>query len=360
MLAPMPDSSQALPAHVVTIRPELETTISRLLDDAGMACAETAAAVAALVAALADYREEGRSLFPRVLVCDDLPTVLKVLQGSGFLQVGSGPRSVEIAEQALKRCAPLATGGWAIAFARVEGEFRYGVFREPQPLLALDLRSTMLTLQSADPVKALVISQIAPNTVEVLVPGQAPLEVDLSASTRDIHDDRRTVAALAGWLVEDIDDGRTREAALSLWTTLLTNSLREAHGALVAVIRAGEDLPVVLSEDGVVVPDAPRLVELIEQHGNLNSAQTLSDVLAFEPLFAGMLSSDGIVVLNTVGDLVAFNCFVHLDSEERSRLGGARRRAFAALTRLVDDGVLRGAYFRSSDGGSKAYQGEEV
>lgn len=101
--------------HVLTFRAALHGSVSRVLDACDMACINTADAIVALVVALSDYREEGRQLYLRVLVCDDLPQVLRIVQGSSLLAIGCGkrkrlhgrPRSQEVRAIGERRM-----GGW--------------------------------------------------------------------------------------------------------------------------------------------------------------------------------------------------------------------------------------------------------
>ena len=132
---------------MVTFRAELKTAISDLLADSDMTCSETEEALISLIVALADYREEDIALFPQVLICDDLPEVLRVVQGSAPIRIGDGNRSPETMLRALKKCAPLAVGGWAIWVERCEPGFTFGVFREHAVPTAVGLRSTLQDLE---------------------------------------------------------------------------------------------------------------------------------------------------------------------------------------------------------------------
>lgn len=343
-------------AQVLTFRTELHASVSGVLEACQMPCADTANAIVGLVVALADYREEGRQLFPQVLICDDLPRVLKIVQGSSFVIMGRGPRGEATAAQALKLCAPLANGGWAVGINRLEDVFEFGVFREPPVPTAVDLRSTVMDLSAGD-ARVVLISQVAPSTVEIVSSGHQHLEIHLSADAQDVTPTHETLDVLPAWLVEAIEDEHLREAGRTYWSTLLAESLRMAHGTLLAIVHARSEVPSELTVDGIQVRGAPNLIEMLIHHERVRTADSLSALLAFRPLFSGMLASDGITVLSTASDLLAFNCFLKIDSAEGA-IGGARSRAFLALSHLVDEGRLRGVFIRSSDGRSKIYESE--
>ena len=164
----------------------MKRAISDLLLDASMTCPQTEEALLALVVRLADYREEGISLYPRILIVDDLAGSLPILGGSSAIALGSGPRGPDTMEQCLKKCAPLTEGGWAIWVERTGGDFRYGVFREPMVPVAIDLRETVSSLRKDD-ATAVFVGQVAQSTVEILSPGIEPIVIHLSAATRASH-----------------------------------------------------------------------------------------------------------------------------------------------------------------------------
>jgi hypothetical protein len=84
--------------------------------------------------------------------------------------------------------------------------------------------------------------------------------------------------------------------------------------------------------------------------------------VAYGNLLQGMLATDGITVLRTDGAILAYNAFVRLQQDEagpaRAAVGGARKRAHFVLRRLVDEGSLVAAFFRSADGPSEFYGGK--
>ena len=357
----LPCSNVLSVPEAVTFRAEMKRAISDLLSDACMPCSETEEALLALVVRLADYREEGIPLYPRILIVDDLASALPILGGSSAISLGSGPRGPDTMEQCLKKCAPLTEGGWAIWVERTESDFRYGVFREPLVPVAIDLRETIRSLRKDD-ARAVFVGQVAPSTVEILSPGIDPIVIHLSAARREqltsAHDEERR---LAEWFVEEVADERSRESALSYATTVFHTLLRQCHGTLIAVVRAGESLCEALAADAILLDDRDDLAVMVERQAAERTSDALDELLCHTNLLGGMLRSDGAVILDTRGRVVGFNCFVRVDTAGISPsdlTGGARRRAFTTLCSLVDAGELRGVFLRSSDGQSQAYESD--
>jgi hypothetical protein len=342
---------------VVTFRAGLKTPIGDLLTDADMVCPETEESLVALVTALADYREEGRSLFPRVLICDDLDKVLRNVQGSNPILIGTGSRGTDTVLRALKKCAPLADNSWAIWIDRKPDHFDYGVFREPAPT-ALDLRQTLIDTPPGEGLRALLVAQFGPRVVELIPAGKPGLRIHLSGSREDQVSAGDFIQRVVDWSCSDLTDENSRYSYVSFCSTVLRDILRKGHGALIAVAPHDQKLLVGASEDAVVLDPPIDVATLVKAHAEAQTSSALTELLGSASLIAGMLGSDGITVFDTAGRILAFNWFIQTDVTKltpRDQIGGARHRAFSALKGLVDAGQLCGAFIRSSDGAEQAH-----
>ena len=148
--------------EAVTFRAEMKRAISDLLSDACMPCSETEEALLALVVRLADYREEGIPLYPRILIVDDLASALPILGGSSAISLGSGPRGPDTMEQCLKKCAPLTEGGWAIWSSEQRVISATESFASPW-FQSLSISATIRSLHKDD-ASAVFVGQVAPST----------------------------------------------------------------------------------------------------------------------------------------------------------------------------------------------------
>jgi hypothetical protein len=347
-----------VPAKVVTLRSELKTSISDFLGDAKMACAETEEALISLVVALADYREEERPLFPRIIICDDLDTVLRNIQGSGPIEIGHGAREPSTIQRALKKCAPLTNKGWAIWIHRQPDAFRYGVFREPMPT-ALDIRTTLHDTTPSDTLRTVLIAQFAAGTIELVSTGRPGIRIHLSGQREDDIPAEDTLPTVVAWAASDLEDERYRASFSSFLTTVLQDLLRKGHGTLVAVVPHDSKQWKRNAKDAVILAEPIDLAGQLSQLNDDPSSLAYFELASSLELVAGMLSSDGITILDTRGRVLGFNWFIQTDTRSLSpgeRLGGARHRAFSALRGLVDKEQARGCYIRSSDGGDRAYE----
>ncbi|OBG44544.1 hypothetical protein A5670_10445 [Mycolicibacterium fortuitum] len=244
-------------------------------------------------------------MFPRILICDDLDTVLRNVQGSGPVQIGSAVREPGTISRALKKCAPLTAGAWAIWVERQPGAFRYGVFREPLPT-ALDIRATLLDTPASDALRAILIAQFAAGTIEMVSPGRRGMRIHLSGQRDDELSTEDTQQKVADWSATGISDERIMASYRTFAATALQDLLRKGHGTLIAVVPCGKKAWRRNATDAVHL-DEP--IDLAWQLGKL--ADDATSLALFElstsiELVAGMLSSDGITVFDTCGRVLAF------------------------------------------------------
>jgi len=323
-----------------------------------MTCPETEEGLLELVVALSDYTEEGQALFPELVICDDLPITLGLLQCSDALRIGSGLRKPETIALALKRCAPLARTGWIVYLLRQPENIEYGVFRTSPSPTALDIRDTVLSLgREEEKPNILIASQLADKVVEIVGAKSGILHIHLSATPDDAAPPHDAVDGLIVAACADVE-ATEKEQVESYLRTTLSNALRQSHGALIGVLKAGIDGKAV-STDGIHFEQPISLTHLVKEHENLRSDQTLGSLIAYAGLLTGMLATDGMVLVDSNARLVGYNLFVQSNPEGKQQgelvMGGARRRAFKALQECVRGEKLTACFIRSSDGMSECF-----
>lgn len=346
-------------AKAVSFRSQLKGTLSDFLNQEEMQCPQTEEGLLELVVALSHYTEEGYTLFPQVILCDDLSATLRLLQCSDPLHIGAGPREPQTMTQALKRCAPLARGGWVVYLHRFEDRLEYGVFRGPASPTALDIRDTVQALtEETESLHIILASQLADKAVELVGARSGVLHLYLSATPDDAPSPRDALDHLVTACCDGLSPDEMEQVQSFLRTTL-SDALRHCHGTLVGVLAAGQDAAEV-SPDGVILRKPIVLATLVKQHEIQRSDQSLAALTSYGNLLAGMLASDGIVLLDSECKLVGYNLFVRDDEQNTSPpsqvVGGARRRAYMKLRQLIDRGILQACFIRSSDGGTEFYK----
>ncbi|HEX8536103.1 MAG TPA: hypothetical protein VF664_01470 [Cystobacter sp.] len=335
---------------VLSFRHLLSEAISSFLSEAGLGSAQVGEPISELLVTLSRYREEGEPLFPVAFLGDDLDGMMRVLNGKDPVAVGTGPRSRETVQRALKQCAPLGQGRWwSLYLLLVPEGFRYGIFRtEPSPLVETPLERMRRAGDGAS--RMVGVLQLAENVVELRALGGLTRHVFLSGARAENLLPTVAMDELALGLTADVREparGLTRD----FYRRVLFEAMQSSHGTLVAVLPKGSTgLP--LFVDGVLLGEPIDMVARVMRHHEAPEVESASAVSAMAQLLRGMMATDGITVLRSDGFILGYNVFVrHPEtlSREAARVGGARRRTYEVLCGWVGR-ELTTAFFRSQDG----------
>lgn len=335
--------------EVLSFRHLLTRAILDFLSAEGASSEPFAHDVAEIVVALSRYREEGAALFPAVFFCEDLPVLLGRLGGRDPVRVGRGPCAPTTALRALKQCAPLGRGSWAIFLARVDGDYEYGVFRADDFVLGESPMSRLRGLR--DPTLGILgIVQIAENVLEVRGCNGAGRLVHLSGARTDVPPATMLLLELVEAITRDVPPA-LRPEAKTFFRRVLIDAMRSTHGSLIAVLPDG---PRALDpfRDGLLLDTPLDLAARVADWQRERSGDARSAVQGVAQLLAGMLSADGITLLASDGSVVGYNVFLHPGPDAAAvggTMGGARERTFRALSAEVGR-TLVAAFVRSQDG----------
>jgi hypothetical protein len=287
---------------------------------------------------------------PSVFVCNSIVRLVRSGGAGEYVPLAYDIDTLGTASKALKFAAPLCTGAWNIYVERVGDGQRcnFGVFcgsSDPSSLTVDEV--TLSEFDEKFPV--VKISQSVTNKVEVRTSKGDAIEFRFNDEVDDNElDGHLAIGKLALAAVSAVLD--ENPTFIGFMERVLATAIRDSHGTLIAVV-AG---------DSVVVPDsltdAVLLTEPIDLLGRYRlheeeekTAISVGRLQAAAELLRGFVNSDGITVLNAAGKVLAYRAFIRSAEPASPAAGGARTRAFAALSGLVGSG-LDAALFRSQDG----------
>lgn len=321
---------KSLKEHVV------ESISSVLWSENFPSCDDTPHGVLALVDEIASYHEEGKELFPHILLTTDLTELLKSLPFIQKIMLKGDNLSVKGFQSALKLCAPLAVDGWII-FIELnvsDKNIKYGLLSselsETSPSLHRQLLGD-LSPENAD-LPFIYISNIGQRTV--LIEGvKNRIAVSLSLKTiEEISCD--SVNLLAENVAMKIKT-EIRDTIIFYFEKLFNTSLKECHGTLIGVVDDEQTSIAFLKdklEDGIYLDEPIDFALLVENSEHEKSREASSMVRIYSSIVHNMLNFDGITVLSSGGKVIAYHCFVK-QGDNQEDLGGARSRAFEAMIR---------------------------
>ena len=301
-----------------------------------------------LVNLVADYYEEGKHLYPEVIVTNDL-------DGLAFLS----PRKVLIKEEkltvkefqhALKLCAPLAVDGWVIFIEVGKEQVRIGVMTTEKTETTLSLsRQTKNDDSLPDEATFAHIRCIGQKVVEVVgKKGGIHIYLNLDEE-KDLTDNK--VESLAKVIVSGCQED-DREKLSIYFEKVIDNALKAGHGNLIGVV---EDTPekkekaLNLLEDGIHLQKEIDLAALIKEAETEKSNVSSVTLRAYTSLMTAMLNHDGITLMTDTGKILGYHLFIKSDQKDEKVMGGARSRAYEAMRKLG----LKACFYKSQDGNMK-------
>lgn len=341
---------KSLKEHVV------ESISSVLWIEKFPSCELTPYGILALVDEIASYHEEGKELFPHILLTTDLTELLKSLPFIQKIVVKEYELSVEGFHAALKLCAPLAVDGWII-FIDLDVSAKIIKFG----LLSSELSETSPSLHRQ------LLEDLAPENVDlpfiyisnigqktVLIEGvKNKVAVSMSLKTiKDISSD--SVNLLANNVAKNTKP-EIRDTIIFYFEKLLNTSLKECHGTLIGIVEddtSSLDFLKNTLEDGIYLDEPIDFALLIENSEHEKSREASSMVRIYSSIVHNMLNFDGITVLSTGGKVIAYHCFVK-QVDTQGATGGARSRAFEAM--IISNAFVCCLY-KSQDGNEKVWR----
>jgi hypothetical protein len=304
------------------------------------------AALVELIFLISRYQEEGVKLHPKVYLTSDIDTALKMLPGQASMKIGESTCFHEAVKSSLKKCAPLANNDWCIYVSQNDTtkNVGFGIFRGDINPTAVNIDSIILTDDL--PFKTIKIHQIATDNVEVRSSEGSILNIALNHTHSDSNNPLKQLSQLVSQLVSQVE--KNKEQVFNYLSRLLNESINKSHGCLIAISKTSE-VPTSLVSDGTCLPnpiDFQKLVGL-----SLSAEKEAGNLISMGQLLGGMLNSDGIVIFDKNGQLLAFNCFIPLPERQNgvNSIGGARTRAYDALYDLLGT-ELAAIFMKSQDG----------
>lgn len=291
---------------------------------------------------LAHYREEGVSLFPKVYITNDKNTLTAMLPDGEVLKIGSSTPDVSGIKSAVKKCAPLAMGGWLIYVEASEDCLEYGMFKGSGNPISVLVDDVLMT--ESEDFFVVKVSQVADECVEVRSNRGRQHFIFLNHRKEDSPPPLQYLNQLINSITEKTPVD-VREPIVSFLSRLFHTALRESHGCIIAVTNMAS-APKFLSGDGVILEDPIDFTSLIVKLKKEIIEPSYLDSKG--SLLKGMLNSDGIILFDNKGRLIGYNCFVKI-SNKNNVIGGARKRAFDSIKSKIGRG-LSAVFMQSQDG----------
>ena len=306
---------------------------------------------------LSDYHEEGRALFPEVLITNNRE-FLKTIAHKEISIEEKVPISVEAFNKVIKLCAPLATNSWII-FIEVKARIlNYGIvsaeISETTPSMYHQTVGKFMV--EYDDTKIAYIRNIRQKTVE-LSGFKKKLQVILTLDAP-----KKITSNEVYILSEEITfscDIKYKNNICSFFEKIIDDALKNGHGNLIGVV---EDSSVTIErlkkeiggKGGVYLPtalDFEEYVTLAEETKDVPSSINLKN---FASVFKTMLNHDGITIVSDKGRVIGYHILIPDYTTSTDIIeGGTRSKAFKSMQNC---GYFKFCFFKSQDGNIKTWK----
>ncbi|MBI1390955.1 MAG: hypothetical protein GC154_21195 [bacterium] len=335
----------------ITFRSHLSGSVNDFCQNSKLKLLRNPATLANLIIRVANHYEEGSRLFPCVYLTDNIEEMLNMIPGAESLKIGYVKKDSDWITCSLKKCSPLAKGGWLIYISETSERIDYGLFiRSGKPTSMLVDDGIMTQNEDANIVK---VSQVANNCIEIKSNNGGSHFIFLDHQKDDIPPPLKNLDDLVEAITSKVKNN-FRENVIRYLKRILHESLIESHGCIIVVTHMNR-VPKALSNDGIVFEEPIDFVELFENFDKGIISQSEIENKCF--LISGMLNSDGIILFDNKARILGYNIFVNTN-KEASATGGARRRAFDSLKNSKNIG-LSAVFMQSHDGWSEFSGGNQ-
>jgi len=295
-----------------------------------------------------NYTEEGRSFRPKIIFTNNIETLVKQIDKSYMIPMFDDENASNFNNR-LKPIIALASSDWCVYIDIKENKISYGLIKVLNSIKDKDLFSLIETNESlkekdkfscimmqCDSFYVMTLTSIKGNKLTT------NFSLDPNKKVNDIND-----------INEFVDDSfsklRTTSKKLNdiktMYSHIIKRVISEINGTICVVVDK-DYVDNGLFDDGIWLKTPISFSKLF------TSAKSYSEekLQAFVQLFIGMLSADGITIVDNLGRIRAYNIFIELNNKRTNNIvGGARKRTVYTIMNSKRPHIM-GVYFQSHDG----------
>lgn len=280
---------------------------------------------------ISDYQEEGKTLFPEVLITNNLELLRSIPDYK--VSIGKSASSVDAFKKIIKSCAPLCSSEWVIYIEVKDGILTYGLtcaeLTETTPSL---FKQTVGEMRLEIPkCNVAYIRNIGTKLVQMMGLKDSML---VSLSLSDVNEvSANELSKLARNICHDLT--QRQELATNFIEKILSDGFKEGHGNLIGVVKNNSDAIKNLIENFPEGNYLPEPIDLVALLNALEADKTASNSVALRQhahIIKAMCNNDGISIFTSDGKLIAYHVINNKDfipgEVKRTITGGARTQAF--------------------------------
>lgn len=321
----------------------------------------------ALISVLTVYEEEEIKIFPKLVIGNGIYKTLSMfLTNSHIIRISEENCEAGSFEKKIKALIPFCNTGWHVFIdvCNEDDTIYYGIVRTYTGISGFDLQKQIFE-GITEPLKLLFIETLDKSSL-IIQGVAANLLVDFKLyDDPSIKADNINIEQMCEDITNDISIQKKQENVNKVFSKFFKMAQKKIHGTILLVVDVNnriENIPDAIS-DGNWLNEKDYLdisesaIKVLSEHTNPSDIEKHYSLTG---LFMAMMNIDGITIINTKGQIIAYNVFLK-HSSAQGISGGARRRTALSLKSLNSDLFkIKGVYFQSQDGNAHYERVDDV
>jgi len=298
---------------------------------------------------LLDYREEGSHTKPKLIFTDNIDSITKTIPKAYKIPVFVD-EDASMFNSRLKPLIAIAKKEWCIYIENRDNKFIYGICKTLNSLkeksLLTQIQESTYLRDRADKINCIVARSINDFEMELFSTSGDKIRINTTLNTNTSSNNDETVSEFTKACFSRL---RTTQKKLgevqTMFKNIFTRVIDDLHGAMCVVVdKDYKDNG--FFEDGIWLETPISFSKLFTQSKSYSEEK----LQAFATLLINMLNFDGITVVDTTGQVLAYNVFVESNIKRtKNVIGGARKRAAYTIINSRRKHIV-GLYFQSHEG----------
>ena len=298
---------------------------------------------------LLDYREEGTHTKPKIIFTNNIDGIIKAIPKAYKLQIFVDD-DASMFRSRLKPLIAIAKKEWCIYIENKDNKFVYGICKTFNSLkeksLLTEISESEILRDKADKIHCIVSKSINDFEMDLFSTTGNKICINTSLSPiKEINNDQ----TISNFTQACFSKLRTTKKKLSevqiMFENIFAKVVEDLNGAICVVVDK-EYKDNGFFEDGIWLDTPISFSKLFTQSKSYSEEK----LQAFASLFINMLNFDGITVIDTTGQILAYNVFVESNIKRaKNVIGGARKRAAYTIINSRRKHIV-GVYFQSHEG----------
>jgi hypothetical protein len=302
---------------------------------------------------ISDYHEEGNSLYPEVILTNDLD-FFKTIPNKELV-INESDLTIDGFKKAIKLCAPLALDNWVIFIEVKNNKIKYGVVSAEMTETSLSIyNQTVGDLKiEYEKITIAYIRNIGQKTVELT---GLKNNLIVSLTLDDVKNNSNSdILSIIAKITENCIITH-KNIINTFLTKVILNALRIGHGNLIGVVNdTPEDIEKLMSEnDGIYLPEPIDFQNLIIETETEKNNETSVNLKSYSSILKAMLNHDGITIFTNTGKLIGYHLLIKEHKKDgQVNNGGARSKAFLSMQNC---NYFTACFYKSQDGNMKFWK----